>query len=110
MPEAYGGTGLGKTAMCVVSEVLSTAYIGVGSLGTRSEIAAELIRLGGTAEQRDRWLPLIASGEVLPTAVFTEPNVGSDLGSLRTRAERHGDVYRVYRRQDLDHPRRRAPT
>jgi (2S)-methylsuccinyl-CoA dehydrogenase len=96
VPEAYGGTGLGKTAMCVVSEVLSTAYIGVGSLGTRSEIAAELIRLGGTAEQRDRWLPLIASGEVLPTAVFTEPNVGSDLGSLRTRAERHGDVYRIY--------------
>jgi (2S)-methylsuccinyl-CoA dehydrogenase len=96
VPEVYGGTGLGKTAMCVVSEVLSTAYLGVGSLGTRSEIAAELIRLGGTTEQRDRWLPLIASGEVLPTAVFTEPNVGSDLGSLRTRAERRGDVYRVY--------------
>ncbi len=96
VPEVYGGTGLGKTAMCVVSEVLSTAYIGVGSLGTRSEIAAELIRSGGTEAQRDRWLPLIASGEVLPTAVFTEPNVGSDLGSLRTRAERHGDVYRVY--------------
>jgi (2S)-methylsuccinyl-CoA dehydrogenase len=96
VPESYGGVGLGKTAMCVVSEVLSAAYIGVGSLGTRSEIAAELIRSGGTQEQRDRWLPKIASGEVLPTAVFTEPNVGSDLGSLRTRAERHGDVYKVY--------------
>lgn len=96
VPEAHGGIGLGKTAMCVVSEVLSAAYIGVGSLGTRSEIAAELIRVGGTAEQRDHWLPRIASGEILPTAVFTEPNVGSDLGSLRTRAERVGDVYRVY--------------
>jgi (2S)-methylsuccinyl-CoA dehydrogenase len=96
VPETHGGTGLGKTAMCVVSEVLSSAYLGVGSLGTRSEIAAELIRLGGTQEQRDRWLPRIASGEILPTAVFTEPNVGSDLGSLRTRAERDGDVYRVF--------------
>ena len=96
VPEAYGGTGLGKTAMCVVSEVLSAGYIGVGSLGTRSEIAAELIRSAGTPEQRDRWLPRIASGEILPTAVFTEPDVGSDLGSLRTRAERHGDVFRVY--------------
>ncbi len=96
VPESYGGIGLGKTAMCVVSEVLSAAYIGVGSLGTRSEIAAELIRVGGTEAQRDHWLPRIASGEILPTAVFTEPNVGSDLGSLRTRAERVGDVYKVY--------------
>jgi (2S)-methylsuccinyl-CoA dehydrogenase len=81
--------------MCVVSEVLSQAYIGVGSLGTRSEIAAELIRLGGTQEQKEKWLPLLASGEILPTAVFTEPNTGSDLGSLRTRAVRVGDVYKV---------------
>ena len=96
VPEAYQGLGLGKTAMCVVSEALSGACLGVGSLGTRSEIAAELIRIGGTPEQRASWLPRIASGEVLPTAVFTEPDTGSDLGSLRTRAERHGDVYRVH--------------
>lgn len=96
VPEADGGVGLGKIAMCLVSEALSGAYLGVGSLGTRSEIAAELIRVGGTAEQRARWLPRIASGEILPTAVFTEPNTGSDLGSLRTRAERHGDAYRIY--------------
>ena len=82
--------------MCVVSEELSRAYIGVGSLGTRSEIAAELILTGGTKQQREHWLPLIASGEKLPTAVFTEPNVGSDLGSLRTRAVREGDVYKIY--------------
>lgn len=95
VPEAYGGLGMGKEAMVVVSETLSRAYIGVGSLGTRSEIAAELIRLGGTEEQRTRWLPRIASGEILPTAVFTEPNTGSDLAHLRTRAERDGDVWRV---------------
>ena len=93
IPEEYGGMGLGKVAMCVVSEELSRGYIGVGSLGTRSEIAAELILVGGTEEQKRRFLPKIASGEILPTAVFTEPNTGSDLASLRTRATREGDTY-----------------
>lgn len=95
IPEEFGGSGLGKTAMCVVSEELSRAWIGTGSLGTRSEIAAELILIGGTPEQKAEWLPKIASAEVLPTAVFTEPNTGSDLGSLRTRAVREGDRYKV---------------
>jgi (2S)-methylsuccinyl-CoA dehydrogenase len=95
VPEEFGGAGQGKLAMCVVTEELSRGYIGLGSLGTRSEIAAELIRLGGTEAQKRKWLPRIASGEVLPTAVFTEPNTGSDLGALRTRAERTGDVYRI---------------
>ncbi|MCB9949126.1 MAG: acyl-CoA/acyl-ACP dehydrogenase [Rhodospirillaceae bacterium] len=95
VPEEWGGFGMGKTAMCVVTEELSRGYIGVGSLGTRSEIAAELIRLGGREEQKAHYLPKIASGEILPTAVFTEPNTGSDLASLRTRAVRDGDVYRV---------------
>ena len=93
--EAYGGAGMGKTAMCVVSEELSRGYIGVGSLGTRSEIAAELILCGGTEAQKAEWLPRIASGEVLPTAVFTEPDTGSDLGALRTRAVRDGDAWVV---------------
>lgn len=95
IPEEFGGLGLGKESMCVVSEELSRAYIGVGSLGTRSEIAAELILCGGTDEQKAEWLPKIASGEVLPTAVFTEPNTGSDLGSLRTRAVKDGDVWKI---------------
>jgi (2S)-methylsuccinyl-CoA dehydrogenase len=96
IPEDYGGMGLGKESMCVVSEELSRGYIGVGSLGTRSEIAAELILGSGTEEQKRKWLPKIASGEVLPTAVFTEPNTGSDLAALKTRAVREGDVYKVY--------------
>jgi (2S)-methylsuccinyl-CoA dehydrogenase len=95
IPEAYGGLGLGKESMCVVSEELARGYIGVGSLGTRSEIAAELILSGGTEAQKNEWLPKLASGEVLPTAVFTEPNTGSDLASLETRAVRAGDTYRV---------------
>ncbi|MEE9589197.1 MAG: acyl-CoA dehydrogenase family protein [Hyphomicrobiaceae bacterium] len=95
IPENFGGLGLGKESMCVVSEELSRGYIGVGSLGTRSEIAAELILTGGTDRQKDHWLPKIASGEVLPTAVFTEPNTGSDLASLKTRAVLDGEVYKV---------------
>lgn len=95
IPEEYGGLGLSKAAMVVVSEELSRGYIGVGSLGTRSEIAAELILCGGTPEQKSHWLPRIASGEILPTAVFTEPNTGSDLGSLRTRATRVGEDWEI---------------
>ncbi|MCB1311834.1 MAG: acyl-CoA dehydrogenase family protein [Sedimentitalea sp.] len=95
IPETHGGLGLSKASMVVVSEELSRGYIGVGSLGTRSEIAAELILCGGTDAQKSHWLPKIASGEILPTAVFTEPNTGSDLGALRTRAARDGDDYLV---------------
>ena len=95
IPEEYGGMGMPKAAMCVVSEELSRAYIGVGSLGTRSEIAAELILGGGTEEQKQKFLPKIASGEILPTAVFTEPNTGSDLASLRTKAVKDGDTWKI---------------
>lgn len=95
IPEEHGGFGLSKASMVVVSEELSRGYIGVGSLGTRSEIAAELILCGGTDEQKANWLPKLSSAEILPTAVFTEPNTGSDLGSLRTRAVKDGADYRV---------------
>lgn len=95
IPEEFGGLGLSKASMVVVSEELSRGYIGVGSLGTRSEIAAELILVGGTPEQKAQWLPKIASGEILPTAVFTEPNTGSDLGSLRTRAVRTDEGWEI---------------
>lgn len=95
IPEEFGGFGLSKASMVVVSEELSRGYIGVGSLGTRSEIAAELILCGGTDAQKAAWLPKLASGEILPTAVFTEPNTGSDLGSLRTRAVKDGDEWVV---------------
>ncbi|SDW57993.1 acyl-CoA dehydrogenase family protein [Litoreibacter albidus] len=95
IPEEYGGFGLSKASMVVVSEELSRGYIGVGSLGTRSEIAAELILCGGTEAQKEKWLPKLATAETLPTAVFTEPNTGSDLGALRTRAVKDGDDYKI---------------
>ncbi len=105
IPEAYGGMGLGKEAMCVVSEELSRGYIGVGSLGTRSEIAGELILQNGTEAQKHKYLKKIATGEILPTAVFTEPNTGSDLASLKTRAVKHGDIYKVFGQKTwITHP------
>jgi len=107
IPEEHGGLGLGKESMCLVSEELSRGYIGVGSLGTRSEIAGELILQNGTDEQKARYLGPIAAGEILPTAVFTEPNTGSDLASLKTRAEKHGDVYKVFGQKTwITHPAR----
>lgn len=93
--EEHGGSGLGKLAMCVVTEELARGYIGVGSLGTRSEIAGELIQEGGTDAQKARYLPGLADGSILPCAVFTEPDTGSDLASLRTKAERTRDGWRL---------------
>lgn len=84
----YGGLGLGKLEMCVVTEELSRGWVAAGSLGTRSEIAGDLILSSGTDAQKRQWLPGIASGKVLPAAVFTEPDVGSDLGQIGTRAVR----------------------
>ncbi|MBC8037859.1 MAG: acyl-CoA/acyl-ACP dehydrogenase [Rhizobiales bacterium] len=95
LPEEFGGLGLSRESMCVVSEELSRGWIAVGSLGTRAEIACELILCGGTEDQKRKWLPKIASGEILPTAVFTEPNTGSDLGALATRAVRDGGTYKI---------------
>jgi len=86
IPEKYGGLGLNKLAMCVVSEELARGYIGVGSLATRTEIASELILNDGTDTQKDFWLPKISRGETIPAACFTEPDSGSDLGSITTKA------------------------
>ena len=96
IPEEFGGMGMSKVAMCVVSEELSRGYIGVGSLGTRSEIAAELILAGGTDAQKHTYLPQLSSGAMLPTAVFTEPNTGSDLASLQTRAVLEDGDWKIY--------------
>ena len=95
IPEESGGLGMSKLAMCIVTEELARGYIGIGSLGTRTDISSELLLIGGTEEQKQKWLPKIASGEILPTAVFTEPNTGSDLASLKTRATANGTHYSI---------------
>jgi (2S)-methylsuccinyl-CoA dehydrogenase len=96
VPDRYGGMGLGMAARCVVAEELSRGYVGVGSLITRSEIAAELILANGSEEQKRRWLAAIASGAVIPAALFSEPDAGSDLAAVKTRAVAHGNGYRIY--------------
>ncbi|MCS7267520.1 MAG: acyl-CoA dehydrogenase family protein [Geminicoccaceae bacterium] len=95
VPEEFGGLGMSKLAMCVVTEELSRGYLGVGSLPTRNEIAGELVASAGTPEQKARFLPRLASGTLIPTAVFTEPNVGSDLANLETRAVLEDGFWRV---------------
>jgi glutaryl-CoA dehydrogenase len=77
----------------VVSEELSRGYIGVGSLGTRSEIAAELILGGGTAAQKQHWLPRLATGEAIGCFGLTEPDFGSNPSGMKTRARRDGDYW-----------------
>lgn len=95
IPEQYGGHASGKLAMCIITEELSRGYLGVGSLATRSEIAAELILKAGTGEQKQRYLPGIASGETVPAVLVTEPDAGSDLAGLKTRAVKAGDCYEI---------------
>ena len=95
IPEEFGGLGMSRFIDCVVTEELARGYIGVGSLGTRGDIAAELLITGGTEEQKNKFLPKIASGEILPCAVLTEPHSGSDMGSFKTRAVENGENYSI---------------
>jgi (2S)-methylsuccinyl-CoA dehydrogenase len=94
IPEDFGGMGLGKESMCVVSEELSRGYIGVGSLGTRSEIAAELILGSGTGAQKEKWLPKLRPAKSCPPPSYQSRIPVPIL--LIERAVREGDVYRVY--------------
>jgi (2S)-methylsuccinyl-CoA dehydrogenase len=87
IPEAYGGSGLGYGAMVVTTEELSAASLIAGSLSTRPEILARALLAGGTEEQRRAWLPRIASGELMVAISVTEPDAGSDVAALSTKAE-----------------------
>ena len=95
IPEEWGGVQLGKIAMCMVTEELCRGYLGVGSLATRTEIAADLILLHGTKAQKELWLGGLANGAILPTALFTEPGTGSDLASVATQAHLSESNYLV---------------
>jgi (2S)-methylsuccinyl-CoA dehydrogenase len=89
IPEKYGGNELGNLAMILTTEELSRASLAAaGSLITRPEILAKALLAGGTEEQKQTWLPKLASGEVMAAISVTEPNVGSDVASVSCRAER----------------------
>jgi len=88
IPEAYGGTGMGMLVMVITTEELSRGSLGAaGSLITRPEIVARALLDGGTEAQKQRWLPRIASGELMVAVSVTEPDTGSDVASLTCRAE-----------------------
>ena len=91
IPEDYGGLGMDTLSITVVTEELSRVWLSVGSVMTRTLIAGGLLLAGGTEAQKQRWLPGIASGDLLPAAAFTEPNAGSDTAGMQLRAVRQND-------------------
>src|SRR5258708_2578081 len=107
----YGGMGLDPLSMAIVTEELSRGWLSVGSVMTRMIITGTLIMANGTEAQKKKFLPKIASGEMLTAAAFTEPDVGSDTASMKLRAvlgprptagaasgasSNEGDEYRLY--------------
>jgi (2S)-methylsuccinyl-CoA dehydrogenase len=94
IPEQYGGLGMDTLTITLVTEELSRAWLSVGSVMTRMLIAGGLLLNGGTEEQKERWLPGIATGDILPAAAFTEPNAGSDTAGMQLRAvKKDSDTY-----------------
>ncbi len=88
IPESYGGSEMGNLAMILTTEELSRASLAAaGSLITRPEILTKALLGGGTDEQKQHWLPRIASGEIMVGISVTEPDVGSDVASVKCRAE-----------------------
>lgn len=89
IPEQYGGQGMGNLPMIVITEELSCASLAAaGSLITRPEILTKALLKGGTEAQKRHWLPPVASGELMVGISVTEPDTGSDVASVRCRAER----------------------
>ena len=88
VPEEYGGGGMGNLAMIITTEELSAASLGVaGSLITRPEILTKALLRGGTEDQKQKWLPPLAAGELMVAISVTEPDTGSDVASVNCRAE-----------------------
>src|SRR5215472_3827033 len=94
-PPEEGGMGLDYISMAIVTEELSRGWLSVGSVMTRNIITGTLIAANGTPEQKKKFLPPIARGEILTAAAFTEPDSGSDTASFKTRAVRKGDGYLI---------------
>ncbi len=88
VPEEYGGGGMGNLAMIITTEELSRCSLAAaGSLITRPEILTKALLKGGTDQQKHKWLPLIASGRLMVGIAVTEPDVGSDVASVKCRAD-----------------------
>ncbi|TMB04159.1 MAG: acyl-CoA dehydrogenase [Deltaproteobacteria bacterium] len=96
VPEEYGGQGMGNLVMIVITEELSAASLAAaGSLITRPEILTKALLKGGTEGQKRKWLPPVAAGELMVGISVTEPDTGSDVASVRCRAERTADGWLI---------------
>ncbi len=92
--EELGGSGLGYLAHCVAMEEISRASAAIGlSYGAHSNLCVNQLRRNGTAEQKSRYLPKLISGEHVGALAMSEPGAGSDVVSMRTRADKKGDRY-----------------
>jgi butyryl-CoA dehydrogenase len=95
VPKDYGGAGAGLLNLCIVVEEISRACGGIGCTYVVNALGSFPIILGGTEEQKKKYLPDIAAGEKLIAFALSEKAAGSDAGSLKTRAERAGDEYLI---------------
>ncbi len=91
--EEYGGLGLDNITMAIVAEELSKGWLSVGSVMTRGIIMGTLLEAHGTEEQKKKYLPGLAIGQILPAAAFTEPDSGSDSASMRLKATKTDGGY-----------------
>ena len=94
IPEEYGGMGLGTLGECVLNEEFGRVNACFRSrFGTNNGIGSQGILIDGTPEQKEKYLPRIASGEWTAAFALTEPNAGSDAANIQTKAEKKGDMY-----------------
>ena len=92
--EQYGGTGMGYLAHSVAMEEISRASASVGlSYGAHSNLCVNQLHKNGTEEQKRKYLPKLCSGEHVGALAMSEPNAGSDVVSMKLKAEKHGDYY-----------------
>ncbi|MGH3034000.1 MAG: acyl-CoA dehydrogenase family protein, partial [Gaiellaceae bacterium] len=91
--ERYGGTGTGTLMVLVAIEEISKVCATTGLILALQELGALAIKNDGTEEQKERYLPKLASGEWLPAYALSEPGSGSDAAAMRTEARREGDEY-----------------
>lgn len=93
LPTEHGGLGMDTVALCVVTEELARASLSVGSVIHRNSICGHILSTFGTASQKDRFLPGMATGKVQTASAGTEPEAGSDAANVKTTARRDGDSY-----------------
>lgn len=96
IPEQYGGPGLDATSLCLIVEEFARADAGVAvSVAVQNGLVGSPILRAGSEEQKQRWLPALATGEVMGCYALTEPDVGSDTAALTTRAVAAGDGWTI---------------